>query len=186
MKPIGNLANDFTEILPTLSQNKDLFQEVYTLIKNRPILGKVIEESDRLETFRDILKDLVANKINLNEAYERTEVELPRHKSKHSHNNKVFAKGWAERLVRIQLSRFYNQTVMEKLIAEGHEQCYVPHSTEENPSSPCSQHLAGSNHDLKNLYNLLIDSYEDEHCHWTKEVKIPNHPHCTHVVTFSK
>ena len=178
------LANDFTEILPTLSQNQELLQAVNSLITTEPILAKATEGGNRLEKFREILKDLVGNRISLNEAYERTEVELPRYTSIHCHSNRVFASGWAERLTRTELSRFYNQAVMEKLMAEGEVECFVPHSNAEDVNSPCSLHLAGSNQDLKSLYNLLVNSYA--HGNWSRQVKIPNHPHCTHVVTRSK
>lgn len=175
-------ANDFTEILNTLSQNQDLLDKVNILITNEPITGKAIQGEDRLIKFRDIFKDLVSNKISLDEAYQKTKIELPRSTSAHSQNNRVFASGWSERLVRIQLSRFYNQAVMEKLIDEGEELCFVPHSTAEKSNSPCSIHLAGKTSDLKTLYNRLIKSYRNDD--WSdRQPKIPDHPHCTHVVT---
>lgn len=178
-------ANDFTDILNTLSQNQNILDKVNTLIANESITGKAIQGGDRLEKFRDILKNLVANKISLDEAYKKTKIELPRSTSIHNQSNKVFASGWSERLVRTELSSFYNQAVMEILIAEGEELCYVPHSTAEKSDSPCSIHLAGKNNDLKNLYNLLIKSYRNND--WSdRQPKIPNHPHCTHVVTRKK
>lgn len=174
------LASDFTEIPTILSQNDEIRNAVLTLIANQPIAGKVTDSKERLEKFRVILTDLVKGQINLTEAYTRTSVELPRQASSHSGNNQVFSDGWEERLVRTQLSRFYNQAVMEKLLSEGENQCFVPHSSSEASNSPCSMYLAGSNHDLKMLYNRLVNSYAKGQ--WTKEVKIPNHPHCTHVV----
>lgn len=174
------LASDFTEVLTIFSQNNEMRDAVLTLIVNQPMAGKVTESKERLEKFRVILADLVNGQINLTEAYARTSVELPRQASPHSGNNRVFPDGWEERLVRTQLSRFYNQAVMEKLLSEGENQCFVPHSSAEASDSPCSMYLAGSNHDLKMLYNRLVDSYANGK--WTQEVKIPNHPHCTHVV----
>jgi hypothetical protein len=175
------LANDFNEILSVLSRNDELRIEILALISNQPMPGKATEGGDRLEKFRAILIDLVNNQIDLTQAYERTKVELPRQTSLYSSNNRVFSDNWEERLVRTQLSRFYTQAVMEKLLAEGETHCFVPHSNAEADDSPCSVHLAGSSHDLKTLYNRLIDSYAKGN--WTNEVKIPNHPHCTHVVT---
>jgi hypothetical protein len=178
------LANDFTEISSVLSQNDELRSRVLALIGNQPMAAKVTEGGDRLEKFRIILTDLVNNRISLTEAFGRTEVELSRQTSVHGGNNKVFADGWAERQVRTQFSRFYNQAVMEKLQTEGETQCFVPHSSAEDFNSPCSTHLAGSTHDLETLYNRLVESYAKGN--WTKEVRIPNHPHCTHVVTRAK
>lgn len=175
------LANDFNKILSVLSQNDKLRISTLDLINNQPIPGKATEGGDRLEKFKAILIDLINNQIDLTEAYKRTNVELPRQTSCHSSNNKVFPAHWEERLVRTQLSRFYNQAVMEKLLEEGETHCFVPHSSAEAHDSSCSLLLAGSSHDLKMLYNRLVDSYAKGN--WTKEVKIPNHPHCTHVVT---
>ena len=174
-------ARELYEIREVLSQNDELREAVIALVEYKPIPGKATEGGDRVERFRAILKDLFNGGINFSEAYRRTEIELPRHSSKHSESNRVFASGWAERLVLIQYSRFYNQAVMEKLINEGHTECFVPHSRGEDASSPCSQHLAGGNHNLQTLYTRLKQSYERGE--WTREVKIPNHPHCTHVVT---
>lgn len=78
--------------------------------------------------------------------------------SPHAHSKQVFAQGWGERLVRTQLSQFYNRAAMEKLRAAGYDRVFVPHSTAENPDSPCSQGLAGANQDLSTLYNRLITS----------------------------
>jgi hypothetical protein len=177
-------ANDFTEIPATLAKNEGLRHAVLELIDNQPMPGKVTEGGDRLVRFRGIIKDLVNGQIGLPEAYRRTESELPRHMSIHSGSNRVFPDGWAERQVRTQFSRFYNQAVMEKLLAEGQTQCFVPHSAAEDENTACSRQLAGSNHDLKTLYDRLVQSYAQGN--WGQEVKIPDHPHCTHVVTPAK
>lgn len=174
-------ANDFTEIPVVLSQNEGLRRAMLDLIDNQPMPGKVTEGGNRLTRFRGVLKELTAGRIDLPEAYRLTKTELPRDASIHSHNNRVFPANWGERLVRTQFSRFYNQTVMEKLLADGHTRCFVPHSSAEAPDSPCSRQLAGANHDLRTLYDRLVQSYAEGN--WVKGVKIPDHPHCTHVVT---
>lgn len=173
-------ANDFTEISDVLSENTELRAAVLSLIDDQPIPAKVMEGGDRLEKFRAIMKSLVQGEIDLTEAYRRTEIDLSRQVSVYSGNNRVFCKNWAERHVRTQFSRFYNQAVMEKLLADGHTQCFVPHSSAERPDSPCSLKLAGGIHDLKTLYDWLVRSYVEGK--WIQEVKIPDHPHCTHVV----
>ena len=176
------LANEFSQILPTLSQNDELRAAILSLIDAEPIPGKATEGGNRLEQFRQILRDLANNQIGLQEAFLRVSRDLPRNTSPHSSSNRVFADGWEERLVRIQLSRFYNQAVMEKLIAEGETECFVPHSSSEDATSPCSSQLAGSNQNLNTLHSLLTQAY-GQGDFATKGVKIPNHPHCTHVVT---
>lgn len=177
----GKFAEDFFEIPNTLATNDNLRESVINLIQKDPMPGKVLEGNNRLETFRRILIDLANGEISLDEAYLRTEEEIPRHESPHAHNNKVFPEGWAERQTRTQFSRFYNQAVLQKLRDGGATMCFVPHSTSEEAGSRCTQLLAGQEQQVNMLYQRLIDAYAQGN--WSKEVKIPNHPHCTHVVT---
>lgn len=178
------LASEFSEILPVLLQSVELRSTVLNLIDNEPVAGKVTEGDDRLEKFRQIPQDLVNNQITLQESFIRVQNDLPRRTSFHDGNNRVFADGWEERLVRTQLSRFYNQAVMEKLIAEGETQCFVPHSSSEDPTSPCSSQLAGRNQNISLLHSRLEEAYGRGN--FSRDVKIPNHPHCTHVITRAK
>jgi len=175
-----DFASDFTEILAVLSRNAERRAAVEKLIQSEPIPGKALEGSNRIDAFRNVLLDLVNGRISLDEAYARTEQVLSRATSPHANSNKVFAQGWGERLVRTQLSQFYNRAAMEKLSAAGYDKCFVPHSIAEKPDSPCSQGLAGANQDLPTLYSRLISSYRDGQ--FNSELKIPHHPHCTHTV----
>lgn len=176
-----SLANEFSEILPALSQNDEIRSAILSLIENEPVAGKATEGGDRLVRFRHILRDLTNNAIGLQEAVLRVSGDLPRSSSLHIGNNRVFADGWEERLVRTQLSRFYNQAVMEMLLAEGATECFVPHSSSEDSASACSSQLAGRNQSLQTLHSRLVESYGRGD--FSKDVKIPNHPHCTHVIT---
>ena len=174
-------ANEFSEIATTLAADGDLRAAVDALAATEAMPGKVTEGDGRLDRFRAILRDLIAGRISLDQAYQRTGQELPRSQSPYAGDNRVFATGWEERLVRTQLSRCYNQAVLEALSAQGYTRCYVPHSSAEKPDSRCSRELAGANQDLAMLRERLIQSYRDGN--WTKEPKIPEHPHCTHTVT---
>ena len=174
-------AQDFFDIPATLAANDVLRDAVVTLIQNEPMPGKVLEGGDRLEVFRAVLTDLARGDISLNEAYQRTNSELPRHASLHSQNNRVFSQGWAERQVRTQFSRFYNQAVLDYLRENGTIECFVPHSAAEAASSSCTQLLAGRQHSVDTLYQRLTEAYARGN--WSKDVKLPNHPHCTHVIT---
>lgn len=174
-------ANEFAEIPVILAERTDLREAVLGLINEQPMSGKVTEGGNRLGRFREIMTALVGGKIGLAEAYRRTELELPRLESMYGGNNRVFASGWAERLVRTQYSRFYNQAVMEQLLNDGAVSCFIPHSSDEDPGSKCSRLLAGGSHDLRRLYDRLINSYARGN--WANELKVPEHPHCTHVVT---
>ena len=175
-------AENFFEIPTALAANDDLRQLVVSFIKSDPILGKTLEDDsgNRLRVFRDILIELANDRIFLETAYQQTEAKLPRHTSPHKSNSRAFSSGWAERLVRMQLSRFYNQAVLKQLLEAGAANCFVPHSESEKSSSRCTQELAGSQHPVATLYDRLIDNYSKGN--YSKEVKIPNHPHCTHVV----
>lgn len=173
-------ANEFDEILPTLVENNEIKQRVLSLIKTKPILGKVIEEDSRVNEFREILVELVEEKIiNLKVSFTEVESRLPREKSKYSSNNMVFASGWAERLVRTHLSRFYNQAVLEELDEKGEEECFVPASSSQNLSSRCAI-IQNKNYKVKGLLQNLINNYDLGK--YDKSIKIPEHPHCSHVV----
>lgn len=173
-------AQEFNQILITLSKNEEIRKYMLHLIDEQPMPGKVTEGVQRLEIFRNILKSLVTEEIDLLKSFQETESKIPRNSSEHSANNRVFASGWAERLVKTQLSRFYNQSVMEILMSQGQTECFVPHSSDEESNSNCSKYLAGKNHEIKPLYNLLIESYSKGN--WIKDIKIPDHPHCSHVI----
>jgi len=174
-------AHQFSEIPATLAEVPELREEILRLIDAEPMAGKVTEGGDRLDNFRLILRQLVTGEIDLSAAYYLTERELPRSQSIHAADNRVFPSGWAERLVRTQFSRFYNQAIMEDSMNDGETECYVPHSSEEDGNSECSLTLAGRTHDLKLLHDRLIASYRNGN--WSREPKIPGHPHCTHVIT---
>ena len=152
-------ADDFAGIPVALAQNDDLRRSVLDLIASQPMAGKVTEGGDRLQTFRSILAALVEGRVDLGTAFRRSETELPRSGSIHGGSNRVFAANWAERLVRTQYSRFYNQAVMETLLAQGQTRCFVPHSADEDSSSACSRQLAGTEHSVKTLHDLLRRSY---------------------------
>lgn len=173
-------ARDFSGIPDALLHNVVLRQRVIALIEVQPMPGKVLEGGDRLQRFRAILVDLVKAQITVGQAIRLAGTQISRDTSPHSANNRVFAHDWDERLVRTQLSRFYNQAVMEKLLDEGETMCHVPHSSAERSDSNCSVTLAGRNHDLRTMYDLLVSSYAQGN--WSSTTKIPDHPHCTHVV----
>ena len=174
-------ANEFGEIPGVIAERTDLRNAVIALITEQPMPGKVTEGGDRLIRFREIMKALTAGTISLSGACRMTEIQLPRLESIYGGNNRVFASGWAERLVRTQFSRFYNQAVMEELLREGAVSCFIPHSSDEDSGSKCSRLLAGGSHDLRILYDRLMNSYAKGN--WTSDLKVPEHPHCTHVVT---
>ena len=173
-------ADDFFDIPYVLAHNGELREAVISLVQSEPMPGKVLEGANRLELFRLILIDLVNGEVGLQDAYLQTHETIPRTTSPHGSSNRVFAKGWAERQVRTQLSRFYNQAVLEKLRCEGAATCFIPHSDAEDATSSCTRLLAGQQQNVDMLYERLVDAYTHEN--WSRDVKIPNHPHCTHVV----
>lgn len=174
-------ATEFNEILPSLTDNPELRLSVVELIKTRSIVGKSIEEDVRVNKFRDILIKLIEGNISgIEESYAKVESEIPRNESKYSSNNKVFSSRWSERLVRTQLSRFYNQAILEDLKDRGEEECFVPASSSCNLSSECKI-IQNKNHKVDELLQNLIESYENGYFEKSK-IKIPEHPYCSHVV----
>jgi hypothetical protein len=173
-------ANEFNEILPSLADNSELRQRVVQLIQTKPIPGKAIEEDTRVNKFRGILIELIEGNISsLEESYSKVEFGIPRDESKYLSDNRVFASGWSERLVRTQLSRFYNQAILEELKDRGEEECFVPASSSHNLSSRC-EIIQNKNYKVHELLKNLITNYENGQ--FDQSIKIPEHPHCLHVV----
>lgn len=173
-------AKDFSEIPAALASNQPLRERILSLIASEPIPGKVTEGGSRTSTLRVILSELARGEVNIHQAIRRAEVELSRNSSPHGGNNRVFPVGWSERLIRTQFSRFYNQAVLKQLIDSGHTKCEVPHSASEAADSQCSRVLAVRTHRVEDLYARLLEAYSDGL--WSSTPKIPDHPHCTHVV----
>lgn len=173
-------ASEFAEIPTTLTKNQSLSHRMVALIASEPMPGKVTEGGDRLAALRTILRELVQGNLSLDQAIHRARKDLRRGSSPHAASNHVFASGWEERLVRTQLSRFYNQAVLDELMERGVETCFVPHSAVEAQDTQCSRLLAGRVHPVRELRRLLIESYAMGK--WSNTPKIPDHPHCTHVV----
>ncbi len=173
-------ANEFNEILSALNENSEIKQKVLALIQIKPLLGKSIEEDSRVNEFREILTKLVEGDISSLEAsFSEVESKLPENKSKYAFNKSVFPSNWAERLVRTQLSRFYNQAVLQDLDEKGEEECFVPASSSSNLSPSCAI-IQNQNYKVKELLQNLINNYDLGQ--YDKSIKIPEHPHCTHVV----
>jgi hypothetical protein len=173
-------AKEFSEIIETIKSNSQLLKRIVSLIATESIPGKVLEGEGRLDSFKVILSDYFEGKYSINETISEVEFRLARQYSAYENDNRVFAKGWAERLTRTQVSRFYNQAVLSEIIEDGGTECFVAHSSSEGADSKCSQQLAGSRHSASVLLDRLVSSYRDGN--WGRDVKIPDHPHCTHTV----
>lgn len=174
-------AKEFAEISEALTANTKLQEAMLLLVGNQPIAGKVIEGANRLSVFREILQRLISGEISFLQANREVENNISSLTSIHAHNVKVFPSRWAERLLRTQYSRFYSQTVLEKLLDNGETDCYIAHSSEESVASNCSRFLAGYNHDAGQMHSRLISAYGQGI--WDKSLKVPDHPHCSHVIS---
>lgn len=172
-------ALEFRDIPATLTVRADLRERMIRLLDG-DMPQKASEGDGRLQQLRLILADLINGTITVPQAFTAVSQHLPRSTSPHASSNSVFASGWEERLVRTQFSRLYSQAVLDALADAGEAQCFVAHSSEESQESPCSMHLAGQVHEIAILRERLISNYVQGL--WSKELKIPNHPHCTHVV----
>lgn len=173
-------AHDFYEIPESVDGNEELRDTIINLLENDPIPGKVTEGGDRIEALRGILNAVFNGNLDIWEAISQVSSELPRRESPHSANNQVFPSGWEERLIRTQISRFYNQAVLLTLVDRGHQKCFVPHSPNEDPDTPCTLNLAGQTANVGILLERLERKYRDGQ--WHDEITIPDHPHCTHAI----
>lgn len=174
-------AKDFYEIIPILTEREDILERVIELIQSEPVLGKALEGPNRECNFKYILMDLINQKINLNQSYNYVETAMGTNGSPYIGNNRVFSKGWGERLIRTNLSRLYNQAVLNLILESGETKCFIPHSIHEKSTSKCSQY-AGQTYDAQTLLNNLLDIYSKGN-YGNKGLKIPEHPYCTHVIT---
>lgn len=173
-------ASEFSEIDQSVKNNVALKTRILCLIQDEAIPGKVTEGEGRLETLKDILNNYFNGLLDFSQAISDVELRLSRDCSQYGHDNRVFAKGWAERLIRTSVSRFYNQAVLTEIVESGSTECFIEHSSAEASSSNCSQLLAGSRQSASDMLSRLTEAYRDGQ--WNKEVKIPDHPHCTHTV----
>lgn len=172
-----NWAEDFYEILESLRLKDDLSQRVKQLIANKEIVGKSLKGENRKQYFRDILTDLVDGNISLEESYVLVETQISRNSSIYREDNRVFSDHWGERLVRTNLSKFYNQAVLLFMLDNGNTTCFIPHTSYEQ--GPRCSLLAGQKHDARRLLQKLEQAFEEGVL--SRDI-IPDYPHCTHVV----
>jgi len=133
-----NYAEDFYEIIEALRLNKSILQDVKELIVDKQIAAKALEGGNRKQKFKEILLELVNGEISLGASYVLVEKKLGEEISIHQGNKRVFSDGWGERLIRTNLSKFYNQAVLLEIIESGERVCFIPYSKYEDPESPCT------------------------------------------------
>jgi hypothetical protein len=175
-------ASQYSGIPAAFLANAKTRDRALVLVAREAIPGKVSDGGSRLNDLRSMLSRVVSGEMSPTSACSEIERLLPRSQSMHYANNRVFATAWGERLVRTQVSRFYNQAVLELQIEDGAKTVFVPHSSEEDGNSPCTQLLAGNHHDCRELLARLVRAYAEGDFKMLGP-KIPHHPHCTHVVS---
>ena len=117
---IDKYASNFYEILTVLGKNDEIKSIVIELIKTKLIPGKITEEQTRKKKFRRVLEQLVNGEIQtLKSGYNKVALNIPESTSKYEGDRRVFSRDWAERLMRTQLSRFYNQAILTLLLKSG-------------------------------------------------------------------
>jgi hypothetical protein len=174
-------AADFADIPATLAARPELRAAMHLLLEARDLPVKVTEGGDRDARRRAILGALIDGTLTLDEAIGWTEARLARDDSPHHANNRVFATGWARRLVHTHTSVLYTWAVLEALLAAGEARCFVAHSAAESTTSTCARLLAGKQHDAAVLRDRLVACYVARQP--PRAPLVPNHPHCTHVAS---
>ncbi|HSS03413.1 MAG TPA: hypothetical protein VLM79_40395 [Kofleriaceae bacterium] len=174
-------ASEFQDIASTLAERPDLRAAMKALLAEHEIPVKVTEGGDRRDRRKQILGALFGGECSLEQAVAETEARLGRSDSPHRDDNRVFASGWARRLIHTHTSVFYSWAVLEALLAGGAPRCFVAHSSAESGTSSCARELAGRSHDAGVLRDRLIQCYV--HKRPMRVPLVPNHPHCTHVAS---
>jgi len=174
-------ASEFRDIASTLTERPDLRTAMQSLLAQHEIPVKVTEGGDRRERRKAILHALFGGALTLDQAIAATEVALARTDSPHRDSNRVFANGWARRLVHTHTSVFYSWAVLDAVLAAGASRCFVPHSSAEAATSSCARQLAGRDHDAAVLRDRLVQCYVEKRP--MRVPLVPNHPHCTHVAS---
>lgn len=173
-------AQQFRDIPATLAMRPDLRAAMRQLLELHELPVLVTEGGDRRAHRRAILGAVIDGALPLDAAIAETEVRLGRETSPHHASNRVFATGWARRLIHTHTSVLYSWAVLEQLLAAGPSRCFVPHSPAESATSACSRLLAGRDHDASVLRDRLVEVYVAKQA--SRAPLIPNHPHCTHVI----
>lgn len=174
----NNWAENFYEIIKALRINKYLLENVKRLITTREIIGMSLADSSRKKLFKNILSDLSDGNIGLEESYNLLEYNNNQKLSVFCRPSTICANDWRERLIRINLSKFYNQAVLLYILNRGEKICFIPHSKYER-CNQCSS-MAGKVYDALDMLIKIENVYEKKIFH--KEFKIPAHPYCTHVI----
>lgn len=112
-------ATYYGEIPSAFSDNDEVRSHSLELIAEEPLIAKSLEGGTRKDDFREILAEFNRGAIDHDTAEKRILQELPASESLHRGNSHVFNNQWAERLIRSQVSRFYNQAVLESLRSKG-------------------------------------------------------------------
>jgi hypothetical protein len=174
-------ATYYDEIPEALENNDSVRSHALELIAQEPILGGAVEGGTRTDDFRNILDDVFRGEESLSAAETRVERELPKSESPNSHDTQnTFNQQWAERLVRMQASRFYNQSVFEILQENGESHCYIHRSPDQDADSGCTRLLSETEQPISDLLHYLYSQQRDGN--WDDGVTIPDHPNCTHTV----
>ena len=174
---MNTYASNFSEISKTYSWNEPLREMACMLVKTEPIHSKALGENERVNIFREILIKFIEGKISFHEAIRSVKNSLPAHFI----NSNIFSRKWAERLVRTEFSRFYNQALLKILVSKGEQYCSVPHSANESDSSECTLSIAGHQWKTSEMLSSLTRAFSEGDWSRTKRL-IPNHPNCNHVI----
>jgi hypothetical protein len=174
-------AAELSEIPSTLAERPDLRTAMRALLEAHELPVKVTEGGDRRAERKAILGALFDGALTLDGAIAQTELRLARDGSPHRDNNRVFASGWAKRLIFTHTSALYTWAVLDALLAAGEPRCFVAHSSAEAATSSCARLVAGKLHDAATLRARLIECYVAKQP--VRGPMVPSHPHCTHVAS---
>jgi hypothetical protein len=112
-------ATDHTDLLETLAQRSDLKRLMLHLIATERILEPELEAPQRVQEFRRLLTQLLRERDDVAWIASQLEERLSSRDAVYRQDAMLFEPGWAGRVVRRQLLRFYNQAVLMTLTDHG-------------------------------------------------------------------
>ena len=175
-------AKEFSEIKDCIVINKKIKQRMIKLINIKRIYGYVVEEENRERELKLILEKFCNNdEYLLNNGVTEIREKITRSESKYSNNNNVFRKTWENQLLKNQISRFYNQAVLEILHDEGDEKFFVYPSKDQDPSGKCSIKFINKEWSINEILVNIERNYDEGK--YDNSFKLPEHVNCSHVAS---
>lgn len=171
-----NYASAYSEIDSAISTNIAVKNEMLRLLSSIPQLaGKALQVQNNSSTFKALLNDYLQGTKTL------AQLHSGMSSMSTTADNRTFATNWETRLIETTINFLYSHSVGTVLLALGQADCHVPHTNTEQGNSHCTANMAGRNFNIPTILATNYGAYVNG-IFVVPQDKIPNHPHCSHVV----